>query len=346
MPQTTPDSELLSVFALFFNEPPASVEIKSTGRGESDFRENAIAEWKTGEKYVLKLADNDFTFPEKIEVWRRCAEEYRRLGYYCPAILRDKKGGFPVVEYRGRRCAAYAEEYSKYRPLDERADEGESGFRASEELMDEAFVMTARVAAQRFGFSAYPSGYCLFERFCPSDETDEVLETALEWKRCADTLDGFSQQAGRIWRRWTENRSALKRLYPSLPTSVFQADLNPTNLLTDESGRLVGLIDFNLCGRDVLLNYVFREICWFAESERELAFILRTLKNMSRVYAFTQDEITAAPLIYRCVKPLWQPRLDRLKSAGGDSEKISACLDEIEYMQTSAVDFALYMRGE
>jgi len=30
-----------------------------------------------------------------------------------------------------------------------------------------------------------------------------------------------------------------------LPTSVFQADLNPTNLLVDDKGAFAGVFDFN-----------------------------------------------------------------------------------------------------
>jgi hypothetical protein len=65
----------------------------------------------SGDRYVIKLADNDFTSPDRIRVWQRCAEEYRKLGYYCPRILADRSGTFPTVEYKGRKCAAYTEEF-------------------------------------------------------------------------------------------------------------------------------------------------------------------------------------------------------------------------------------------
>lgn len=57
--------ELLDIFRLFYNDVPSSFEIINTSRGDEDFRETVIAKFKTGEKSVLKLADNDFTFPEK-----------------------------------------------------------------------------------------------------------------------------------------------------------------------------------------------------------------------------------------------------------------------------------------
>ncbi|MBP5753120.1 MAG: hypothetical protein J6W60_09730, partial [Treponema sp.] len=75
---------------------------------EDDFRESIIGKTSSGEKYVLKIVDNDFTFPEKIEVWKRTVEEYRKLGYYAPRIFTDKEGKFPAVSYQGRKCVAYA----------------------------------------------------------------------------------------------------------------------------------------------------------------------------------------------------------------------------------------------
>lgn len=124
------DRELFNIFRLFFDGEPTSFEAANTSRGNEDFREAVTVNCGSGLKYMIKLDDNDFTFPEKIDMWRKTAEEYRRLGYYCPRILPDREGNYPMVSYKGRRCVAY---------------------------MD------------------YPSGYRLFDTFCPSGNTDEIL---------------------------------------------------------------------------------------------------------------------------------------------------------------------------
>lgn len=346
MPETDPkNKELASIFQLFTEELPESYEIRNTSRSDTDFRETIIAEWSSGEKIVIKLSDNDFTYPDRIEAWKKCAAEYRRLGYYCPEILYSRNGDFPSVEYKGHKCVAYAEEYSRY-PIIERTDNTKESSAFKERYMGAAFAMTARIAAERHSFTDYPSGYCLFDRFCPSDATDEVLEVALDWKKHADTLPGeFHEQVNRIWQRWTDNRSELEQIYRKLPTSVFQADLNSSNILLDESGNFVGVIDFNLCGSDVLLNYLFREVYWYADSESELQYILHTLAEIREYYSFSDIEIQAAPLLYRCIKPLWHSSVDRLKAADSDPEAVRACLDDTEYMQTRRVDFAHYMNA-
>ena len=335
------NKELAQIFYLFFEELPDEIEIKNTSRGEEDFREAVIATWSSGEKYVLKLSCNDFTFPKKIEAWQRCAEEYRKLGYYCPEILASKKGEFPQVTYKGYNCVAYVEEFCKYTVAEERYEEDSKEKTTFErKWADAAWLMTAKMAARQFDFCEYPSGYCLFETFCPSDKTDEVLENALEWKAYVDALpEQFHEQTERIWKRWNENRNELEKIYHKLPTSVFQADLNTTNLLLDENGEFVGVFDFNLCGRDVFLNYLFREIHY----QYELQYLLDTLKNISEVYTFSDLEKQAAPLLYRCLVPLWFTENETLKEAGQDESKIQACLNRTEELQTKEIVFAEYM---
>lgn len=263
------NTQLNHIFQLFFEDLPVRYEIKNTSHGEDDFREAIIAEWKSGEKYVIKLSDNDFTFPDKIEAWKRCAEEYRKLGYYCPAILYSKKGDFPTLTYKDHNCVAYVEEYFKYTIVDERSDDNSDvTTRFNQKCMDAVLLMTAKIAAKHLDFTDYPSGWCLFDTFAPSDETDEVMENALDWEKNADTLPPkFQTQVQRIWRRWIENRNELEKIYHQLPTSVFQADLNPTNILLDENGVFIGVFDFNLCGKEVFLNYLFRELAWMTDEK-------------------------------------------------------------------------------
>lgn len=333
------NDELRNVFSSFFTGAPAAARLIDTSRGDSDFRATFIVETDLGTKYVLKLAENDFTFPEKIAVWERTAMEYRRLGYYCPKILRDMSGGFPVVDYMGHRCAAYAEEFAPYHPVEDRFSDD---FGRNDALYNsykrDIWRMTARIAAQYFDYTEYPSAYCLYETFCPSDKTDEVLENALNWKKYADGLpQEFQKQIKRIWRLWTENRAALEPIYKKLPSSVFQADLNASNILLDDDGRFVGIFDFNLCGRDVFLNYLMRE-------NNGVSGICEALKIASESYCFSDIEKDAALMLYRCVKPLWYTRVQALKKAGNDHDAIREALDKTEYSLTARYDFTENMR--
>lgn len=327
------DPETAAVFSRFFSGEPVSACVIDTSRGEEDFRNTVIITTADGEKYVLKFSANDFTFPEKISVWQRTVEEYRKLGYYCPRIYSDREGEFPIVEYKGKKCAVWGEEYSKYKSLEDRAACGEedSDIDCSAYLED-MWSMTAKIAAKRFDYTDHPSAYCLFETFCPSDEMDEVLENALKWHELASALPvEFAEQTQRIWRLWNENREKLKDIYSKLPTSVFQADLNSTNLLIGEDGAFKGVYDFNLCGRDVFLNYLMRE--------NDADTIPKALRIASGHYAFSEEEKAAALPLFRCLKPLWFARIRELKNAEGDREKIRQSLDRSEHYLTADIDF-------
>ena len=333
------EAEINSIFTLFFEGNPIKAQIIDTSRGEGDFRTVLIIETDSMNRCVIKLAENDFTSPDRIAVWERTANEYRRLGCWCPRIFRDKTGGFPTIEYRGHNCVAYAEEFSPYRPAVDRAEAEDNGGEALYESYKlDVWSITARIAAQHFDYSPFPSAYCLFETFCPSDKTDEVLENALAWKECADKLpEEFSEQTDRIWQLWIENRAALEKVYNKLPSSVFQADLNPTNILLDDDGGFVGLYDFNLCGREVFLNYLMREN--YEGFSREIAMIRDALRISSAYYRFSEIEKETATMLYRCLKPLWYSRVENLKELGNDREAIAAFLDETEYYLTSEIDF-------
>lgn len=328
------DKEIIQVFSLFLDEVPAAVQTLDTSHGEEDYRGTFIIETESGNKYVLKLADNDFTLPERITIWQRTVEEYRKLGYYCPRIIADKSGSFPRVDYEGHKCTAYVEEYAPYQPAEDRfAENGENAKTPYDTYKRDIWQMTARIAALYLDYSKYPSAYCLFETFCPSDKMDEVLENALDWKAYTDTLpEVFREQTERIWKLWTDNRAALEKIYDQFPTSVFQADLNSSNILIDEDGRFVGIYDFNLCGRDVFLNYLIRE-CNGADD------ICGALKIAAEYYHFSDFEKDTALMLYRCLKPLWYSEVDDLKELGDDWKAVHAFLDKTEHMLTDPIDF-------
>lgn len=326
-----------SVAALFTAETIRDILTTDTSHGEDDFREAIFAQLDSGEKLVVKVAANAFTAAEHIRIWQRCADEYRKLGYYCPRIFAALDGTFPLISYKGRDCIAYAEEFAKYAPASQC-----SNVRPFREAL---YRMTAKVAQERFDYTASPSGYCLFEVF-PGEEMDEVTENAIAFRDFCRTLpESFHEQAERMFRRWEENREALRKVYFDLPFSVYQADFNDTNVLVDENGDFVGIFDFNLAGRDEILNYLFREI-YQGSLDEERKEILKALRVVSEIYSFSEAEIQAAPLIYRCLKPLWYSRVETLKFFGSDYVKIQACLDEMENAQVREIDFRNSMQRQ
>lgn len=95
---------------------------------------------------------------------------------------------------------------------------------------------------------------------CAPDTTDEATECAVAFVNyIRDNIPAFLSQAEALLEMFYKRQEELKTVYPSLPTSCFQADLNDSNILLDEDSNFVGLIDFNLCGKEPILNYAVRE---------------------------------------------------------------------------------------
>lgn len=336
------------IVGLFRKAAPVSVETKNTSHGEEDYREVWFVDFGE-EKLVIKLAENGFTDEAHLELWAKIAEKYRELGYYCPRFIKALDGRFPVVDYHGHWCIVHGEEYSPYISAEKVLGKWTKGYYP---YFREAVLMNARVAAQRYDFTGLPSGYCMFELFEAGDTVDETTEDALKWKKEADRLpEKFAEQTNRIWENWKRVREELRKIYFQLPTSVFQADINYSNVLLDEAGNFKGVYDFNLGGREVFLNLLFREIPYictgdeaallkedfYADSIKDALLIAR------EVYSFNVLERQAAPLLYRCIKPLWWYSAVLLRKAAGAEDKIQRCLDFIEYEQGREIDFERYM---
>ncbi len=133
---------------------------------------------------------------------------------------------------------------------------------------------------------------------------------------------------------------------------MFQADINETNVLLDEDGRFKGGYDCNIGGREVYINYIVRQAPYvstaetherWGEADTFLNRVLHALDIAKKVYSFSDLEKKAAPLLYKCIRPLWWYASDELKEAGADDTKIQKHLDAIEYEQTRDIDFISHM---
>ena len=351
--------ETNDIVGLFCKTAPINIEIKNTSHGDDDFRETLIVDLEN-EKMVIKLSSNGFTDEKHLILWERIANEYRNLGYYCPKFIRALDGTYPTVEYKDRKCMVWGEEFSKYRSAEELIKEKFSDTKLVKDgwysFLEDAMIMDAKVAARHFDYTDLPSAFCMFEIFDPYDENDETTNDAERWLEIAKTLpEAYTDQVERIWTRWLEARKELESFYHDLPTSVFQADINDSNVLLDEEGNFKGVYDFNIGGREVYINYIIRQAPYVSTVSTSATYegieagdtflkrILHALDIAKKVYTFSDLEKKAAPLLYRCIRPLWWKASMELKDLLTDSKKIQEHLDKIEYEQTREIDFAEHM---
>ncbi len=344
------------VVGLFTKSIPKNIETKNTSHGDDDFREALLVDLGN-ERIVIKLSSNGFTDEKHLVLWERISKEYRNLGYYCPKFIRALDGTFPVVSYKGHTCFAWGEEFSIYRSARELINDQFSDTKLVKggwySFLEDTMMMDAKVAARHFDYTDLPSAYCMFDVFDPSDKCDETTEDAEKWLAIAKTLpEKYLARVDRIWTNWLEARRELEQIYHELPTSVFQADINATNFLLDKDWNFKGIYVFNIGGREVYINYIFRQAPYVSthetyegleENETFLKRVLHALEIARTVYSFSDLEKEAAPLLYKCIRPLWWYASVELEEAGTDDAKIQKHLDAIEYEQTREIDFSSHM---
>ena len=126
--------------------------------------------------------------------------------------------------------------------------------------------------------------------------------------------------------------------------------MNDSNILLDEHRNFVGLIDFNLCGREPILNYAVREALWgvsdrrlFGAKGRRLYFYDRELDDLrislflenigyiQEAYSFSDLEREVFPVLFRYLNSFWWFHLNELKQIKEDDSKITQLFDWLEY---------------
>lgn len=191
----------------------------------------------------------------------------------------------------------------------------------------------------------------MLEPFDPSEDDDEVMECALRVKKMMEKE--FPEQRSRfqrIWDAFLENKVALSRVYQQLPVSVFQADMGGGNVLLDEDLRLVGVLDFNLSGRETVLNMLFREsFVNFEDDEKNMLYdgelqekaftlFIENLEIIKKHYTFSQAEADAAPLLYRYLRPFWWYTVRAVETSRKDAAKIERVLAWMEVEQARKLE--------
>jgi hypothetical protein len=211
-----------------------------------------------------------------------------------------------------------------------------------------------KIASAKLDLLDWPSAYCLLELFCAPDTTDEATECAVAFVNYVrDNIPSYLPRAEMLLDTYYKRQEELREVYHLLPTSCFQADLNDSNILLDNDKNFVGLIDFNLCGKEPILNYAVREALWaisdkrlFGENDTRLYFydeklddfrINLFLENIGYVrenYEFTDLEREVFPILFRYVNSFWWFHLNEIKLVKEDDNKINLIFDWLERQMT------------
>lgn len=211
-------------------------------------------------KLVIKYLSNNFSDKRRIEDWFKLMDEYRKIGLYCPAVVPNRNRELLHCDtVDGRDYYTYAEEYSIYKTAEHICKEKYKDAQGHNCFTFDVMLSLGKIASTKLDILDWSSAYCLLEPFCAPDTTEEATECAVAFVNyIRDNIPTFFPRAEALLEMFYKRQEELKTVYPSLPASCFQADLNDSNILLDEDTNFVGLIDFNLCGKEPILNYAVR----------------------------------------------------------------------------------------
>lgn len=340
--------------SLYFKSEPTDVKILDLCRGEDDFRKIYIVS-DGDRRIVIKHMSNTFSDERRINGWFMLMEVYRSVGVYVPEIVTNLSGGvIASAEIDGRKYYTFAEEYSKYETVEhsekEKCKDAQGRYTFTPDLMR----LIGRIGSMHLDFIDWPSAYCVLVPFCEPDTTDEGTECAEEFvKYVRENLPSYTERAEELLNLFYKNQHRLAEIYDKLPTSCFQADLNDSNILIDKNRKFAGLIDFNLCGREAVLNYALREALWAVDDaclygkDDELLYIydealdkiriaafLRNLSFILEEYDFSDDERDAFGDMFRYINGFWWFHIDELKRVKDDEARLKKLFDYLKKQMT------------
>lgn len=337
--------------SLYYDTDVVEVKTLDLCHGDDDYRKVYIVD--DGHcKLVIKHLSNTFSDRRRIEGWFKLMDAYRKVGLYCPAVVPNRNGELLHCDtVDGRDYYTYAEEYSVYETAEHIGKEKYKDALGHDCFTPDVMRSLGKIASAKLDILDWGSAYCLLVPFCPPDTTDEATECAVAFvEYVRDNLPAYLYRAEALLELFYKRQEELKRVYHLLPTSCFQADLNDSNILLDEDMNFVGLIDFNLCGREPVLNYAIREAMLavsdkrlFGEKDSRLYLydkelddlrIQLFLENMAYVeetYKFSTFEKEAFPILFRYMNSFWWFHLDEIKRVKEDESKVTQILDWLEY---------------
>lgn len=332
---------------LYFDTEVADVEVKDSSHGDRDFRKAYVVNNGTC-KIVIKHFSNSFSDQKRIMGWFRLMDEYRKIGLYCPSVIPNRYGELLHTHtVDGRDYYIYAEEFAPFQTAEQFGIE-------KRQYMPDVLRALGTIASKRLDFLDFPSAYCLLEPFSDEDTTDEETECALLFiDYIKKNLPQHLRRAEKLLDLFYKNQEECRKVYAALPTSCFQSDLNSSNILLDDNLKFVGLFDFNLCGKEKILNYAMREALWatyqscLVDQDNNYIFYFDKklddirmksfLENMSYIqetYMFSDVERKAFPVLLRYINTFWWYSLSDLEFFSKDDHKVEKILDWFEFQMT------------
>lgn len=338
--------EINKMIAFFHTGEPVSCKWEDTWTEEDDFRTLINVEYPEG-KFVIKAAWN-FTTPECVTGWVEMINNFREMGYYCPMLRKSRNGNYAeMLEVQGKNFVVWEEEFAKYSLPRDVKDKPKTADGKRFVFEEELWEFVAKVGQKHF---TNTWGNSLYVRLVPvaGAKTDEITE-------CVEKIESlikekapkFTGRLERVLTLFRENKEKLEQVYFTLPTSVFQADTWDDNLLLDEEGHFRGVLDYNLSGKDTVLNMLFEAyggrgqqkpkegediLPGYSKAARDADYagLMEALRVYRKYYDFAEAEAEAAILLKRYTETLDYGAIHAIEKYAENDDMMNQLFDAIE----------------
>jgi Ser/Thr protein kinase RdoA (MazF antagonist) len=211
-----------------------------------------------GFSLILKLTDDPDVTERVLEVHAAMTALYLDVGAKVPVRYRALDGIHHVrMALQGRTFLVTVEEFLNGTELD----------RVSSALMNELGGILGRMhaATERAGTRlGHGSGWSLFTGI-EDDRVGQFDENLANFTDLVKTLENVPD--GSINRClvegvkhiYREKRDRLHSVWDSLPAGAVHGDFAPNNMIVDDKGSLIGIVDFHVAGDEVYINDLMGE---------------------------------------------------------------------------------------
>ncbi|MBO4235727.1 MAG: phosphotransferase [Firmicutes bacterium] len=238
----------------------AGMMLVDTSHGDDDIRLNYIIE----KKWVMRFTNAPEMTENRLAELNRLIDRYIDFGLKCPRFIKDKNGIF-LHEWNGMTC--YLQEY-----INLSTAYGRLNPEQMEEVWLEILDSVAGFAEKyrNVDLSETFGMYSLFD-LAPYDIALGIDEKQQNFNALCQALRGMGEGelVERLEQKHSEVRELIKSVHYELPRCVFQGDENLSNVLIDENRHMVGMIDFNMAGTEVIVNQFANLGGGFKEEVRE-----------------------------------------------------------------------------
>lgn len=227
-----------------------------SSHGEDDIRYNYII----NQTYVVKMNTTPMITERFLVKIDSLVDKYISIGLWCPRLVRNLDNHFLYsFSYENKIYNCYIEERAPYQFSDD----------------EDIYILKRKMIGHLGKMATIYSNVDLVDNYSMWSIIDlNLLQEQIDEKQenLNDLVKVLKQNkyedlANKLIFANDNAREIIKKRYEKLPRCVYQGDLNPSNILVDNDGDFVGLIDFNMFGTEVNINCFINESMYYMEKK-------------------------------------------------------------------------------